>query len=140
MMGGAARGGQARQMQHGTLRITKTAGRGINFVCRAQSAHRERQLQYATAYKLQRVVLSRPVPAISLDVHIRSYLPTDWPQVCRVHDAARVQELAAGAVDPRAFCPMVDAAEGDEFFASDTLVDCRGEMIAGFVSWNKHYN
>src|SRR5262245_24983866 len=68
---------------------------------------------------------------------IRSYTQSDWPQVCRVHDPARVQELAYGQVDPGAYRPMVEAAEGDEFFISETLVACLGEIIVGFISWNR---
>lgn len=84
-------------------------------------------------------MLSRPIPKLAPNLQIRSYLTTDWSEVCRVHDAARLQELAAGAVDLRAFRPMAEAAEGDEFFASVTLVACNGETIAGFVSWNQDY-
>jgi [ribosomal protein S18]-alanine N-acetyltransferase len=72
-------------------------------------------------------------------VSIRPYTVADWTAVCRVHDAARPQELAAGGVDPRAFRPMVEAAEGDEFFASETAVACIGHTVAGFISWNGAY-
>jgi ribosomal protein S18 acetylase RimI-like enzyme len=72
-------------------------------------------------------------------VPVRGYAPADWGQVCRVHDQARVQELAAGGVDPRAFRPMAEAAEADEFFASETVVACAGGTVVGFVSWNGAY-
>lgn len=72
-------------------------------------------------------------------VVFRGYTPADWPQVCRVHDLARVQELAAGGVDAGAFRPMRDAAEGDEFFVSETVVACAGDYLVGFVSWNGAY-
>src|SRR5262245_35808307 len=70
---------------------------------------------------------------------IRGYAPSDWPAICRVHDLARVQELASGGVDVRAFRPMVEAAEGDEFFVSETLVAVVGGQVRGFVSWNGDY-
>jgi ribosomal-protein-alanine N-acetyltransferase len=70
---------------------------------------------------------------------IRGYAPADWPQVCRVHDLARVQELAWGGVDARAFRTMEEAAEADEFFVSETLVACDGETVVGFISWNGSY-
>ena len=34
---------------------------------------------------------------------------------------------------------MTEAAEGDEFFDSETAVACRGDRVAGFVSWNGAY-
>lgn len=73
------------------------------------------------------------------DLLIRDYVPADWTQICRVHDAARLQELAAGAVDPRAFRPMADVAARDGFFASQTLVACDGIAVVGFVSWRDAY-
>jgi ribosomal protein S18 acetylase RimI-like enzyme len=70
---------------------------------------------------------------------IRRYEQADWTEVCRIHDAARVQEMAAGQVDSRAFRPMTEAAEADEFFDSETAVGCRSGHVAGFVSWNGAY-
>jgi ribosomal-protein-alanine N-acetyltransferase len=72
-------------------------------------------------------------------MEIRDYTPADWPHVCRIHDAARAQELALGGVDLRAFRPMVDAAEGDEFFVSTTVVACSEDRVVGFISWNGTY-
>lgn len=82
-----------------------------------------------------------PTPNATLDTQltIRPYTDVDWAAVCRIHDEARVQELAAGGVDPRAFRPMVEAAEGDEFFDSETAVACLGDRVTGFVSWNGAY-
>jgi ribosomal protein S18 acetylase RimI-like enzyme len=70
---------------------------------------------------------------------IRGYTPADWPQVCRVHDLARVLELERGGVDARAFRPMEEAAERDEFFLSETLVACVEDRVVGFVSWHGPY-
>ncbi|HSH93997.1 MAG TPA: GNAT family N-acetyltransferase [Roseimicrobium sp.] len=70
---------------------------------------------------------------------IRPYTEMDWVGVCRIHDAARLLELAAGGVDPRAFRPMTEAAEVDEFFDSVTVVACLDDRIVGFVSWNGAY-
>lgn len=72
-------------------------------------------------------------------MHLRPYTPADWDAICRIHDAARVQELAAGGVDPRAFKPMTAAAEGDEFFVSEVVVACVGEQVVGFVAWHGSY-
>ncbi len=70
---------------------------------------------------------------------LRDYTPADWNAVCAIHDAARIQELASGSVDLRAFKTMAEAAEGDEFFASRTVVACCEGIVAGFVSWNGSY-
>jgi GNAT superfamily N-acetyltransferase len=75
----------------------------------------------------------------SSNVTVRAYAPTDWPAVCRVHDAARVLELAAGGVDPRAYLSMAAAAERDGFFDSETLVACVADDVVGFVSWRGAY-
>jgi len=77
--------------------------------------------------------------ALADSLTLRRYTPSDWAVVCRIHDAARIQELAAGGVDPRAFRPMTAAAEGDEFFDSETILACRGDAVVGFVSWNGSY-
>jgi len=83
----------------------------------------------------------RPTPDASLadGLTIRPYTGTDWAAVCRIHEAARVQELAAGGVDPRAFRAMTEAADADELFDSATAVACLGDRVAGFVSWNGAY-
>ena len=49
------------------------------------------------------------------------------------------QELSAGHVDPRAFRPVTEAAEADEFFESETVVACLDGAVVGFVSWNGAY-
>ncbi len=77
-------------------------------------------------------------------MRIREYSDADWPEICRVHDAARIVELRSGGVDARAFRPMRDVAEEDEFFVSKTLVAVEGDSderqaVLGFVSWNVDY-
>ena len=73
------------------------------------------------------------------NVLLRDYTPADWDAVCQIHDAARMQELTSGSVDPRAFKPMVEAAEGDEFFVSQTAVAASEHRVVGFISWNGAY-
>jgi len=82
-----------------------------------------------------------PMPEAHLagELTIRPYAPADWPAICRIHDAARVQELAAGGVDRRAFRPMTEAAIADGFFDSETVVAQLGERVEGFVAWNGAY-
>src|SRR5690349_14718247 len=72
-------------------------------------------------------------------ITFRAYEPADWESICRIHDAARLQELAAGGVDPRAFKPMIAAAEEDEFHLSQRLVLCADGRVIGFVAWNRDY-
>src|SRR5687768_8588961 len=69
---------------------------------------------------------------------LRDYDPSDWEAVCGVHDASRPDELR-GSVDPRAFKPMAEAAEEDQFFESKTVVACEGARVVGFVSFCKDY-
>src|SRR4051812_11378016 len=72
---------------------------------------------------------------------LRPYTTGDWPAVCGIHDAARVLELAAGRVDPRAFRAMTEVAAGEEFFDSEKIVACLGPMstVAGFIAWRGDY-
>jgi ribosomal protein S18 acetylase RimI-like enzyme len=76
---------------------------------------------------------------MSSTVTIRWYVPEDWASVARIHDLARVQEIACGGIDPRAFRPMSEVAAEDEFFVSKTLVACDSDEVIGFVSWNIDY-
>src|SRR5437868_5350098 len=79
-------------------------------------------------------------PAAPDPVFLRAYTRADWPAICRIHDTARLQELANGNVDLRAFRTMEQAAEEDEFFTSETLVACgTGNAVIGFVSWRGSY-
>ncbi len=70
---------------------------------------------------------------------VRGYTDADWMSVCRIHDVVRLQELAAGGVDPLAFRTMSAVAEADEFFESQTVVACLNVAVAGFISWNAAY-
>jgi ribosomal protein S18 acetylase RimI-like enzyme len=69
---------------------------------------------------------------------IRPYTEADWSNVCAIHDRARPRELA-GSADARAFRPMADVAEEEEFFESKTLVACIEDRIVGFVSFRDAY-
>ncbi|MGD1858982.1 MAG: GNAT family N-acetyltransferase [Leptolyngbyaceae cyanobacterium] len=70
---------------------------------------------------------------------LRPYTSEDWATVCRIHDVARVQELAAGGVDSRAFRPMIEVAAVDEFFDSQVTLACHADRIIGFIAWNGTY-
>jgi ribosomal protein S18 acetylase RimI-like enzyme len=73
-----------------------------------------------------------------LNFIIRDYCDDDWQAVCAVHDRARPHELA-GATDPRAFRPMAEEAEEEEFFDSRTLVACIEGRVVAFISFNGAY-
>ena len=68
-----------------------------------------------------------------MDVELRSYQPEDWPQMCSLHDRARIDELR-GSVDLAAFIPLEQAAEPEGLFDGEVWVACLGERIAGFVA------
>ena len=69
---------------------------------------------------------------------IRPYSEEDFAAVCAVHDRARPMEIA-GSADPRAFRPMVEEAEEEEFFVSRTIVAAIEDRIVGFISFNVSY-
>jgi len=70
---------------------------------------------------------------------IRPYVGDDWTSVSRIHDLARVGEIANGGIDSRAFRPMSEVAAEEEFFDSQTLVACAAGAIVGFISCNIAY-
>lgn len=65
---------------------------------------------------------------------IRNYTPADWPEVCRVHDAARPREVA-GILRPEEVAPMRDVAEEDEFFDGQTIVAEEFGRVIGFLTF-----
>ena len=69
---------------------------------------------------------------------LRPYTPDDFEAVCAVHDRSRPYELA-GSTDPRGFRPMVEEADAEEFFVSETIVACIDDRIVGFVSFYDAY-
>ena len=67
---------------------------------------------------------------------IREYRDPDWPHICRIHDAARRDELR-GSCDPRGWRPMTEVADAEHFWDSKTWLACEGAPegpILGFVS------
>jgi len=68
-----------------------------------------------------------------MDVELRPYQPADWPQMCTLHDRARIDELR-GSVDLAAFIPLEQAAETEGLFEGVVWVACFGERVVGFVA------
>lgn len=69
-----------------------------------------------------------------MELTIRPYRPEDWPRMCAVHDAARVDELAAAGLGD-AFLTLEQTYENEALFAGEVAVaEVEGEVV-GFVAW-----
>ncbi|RMH05804.1 MAG: GNAT family N-acetyltransferase [Nitrospirae bacterium] len=69
---------------------------------------------------------------------IRDYVAADWESVCRVHDAARPDELA-GSCDPRAFVPLAKDPESEELLRSRIFVAEEDGEVIGFAAVDDSY-
>lgn len=65
---------------------------------------------------------------------IRPYVQEDWPDLCRVHDAARVIELWE-TVGLAAFLPLAVAAENEGLFDNRIEVLEHNGRVQGFVAF-----
>ena len=66
-------------------------------------------------------------------LEIRSYLASDWLELCRIHDLARPIELQ-GSCDEHAFVPLAEDKEDlENFEQSLKYVACLDGRAAGFV-------
>jgi ribosomal protein S18 acetylase RimI-like enzyme len=66
-------------------------------------------------------------------VLIRAYDDSDWPALCRIHDAARLDELRDSAgLD--AFLTLEQSAEGEGLFDGRLWVAETGAGVTGFVA------
>lgn len=73
-------------------------------------------------------------------VTTRAATSDDWTAICRVHDAARPLELAAGQCDARAFVPLADDPEGYELASSHIRVACTADgAVVAFVAVRHSY-
>ncbi len=67
---------------------------------------------------------------------IRAFAPDDWGALCALYEPAARCELALSGTDPRAFRPMSEEEELDEFQQLNTaMVACVVDRVAGFVAW-----
>lgn len=69
-------------------------------------------------------------------MHLRPYLPTDWPRLCEIHDAARKDELA-GAGLGAAFLTLEQAAQGEGLFDGALIVAEVDGQVQGFAAFNE---
>lgn len=66
---------------------------------------------------------------------IRPYESTDWPQLCRIHDAARLDELRASAGEA-AFLTLEQTFENEGLFEGRVDVAVRDAAVLGFIAFN----
>lgn len=67
------------------------------------------------------------------DMRIRPYAPSDWPRVCAIHDAARLDELRL-SVGEAAFLTLERAFEDEGLFDGRVDVAEIAGDLAGFVA------
>ena len=67
---------------------------------------------------------------------VRTFVPEDWDAVCNVYESAAKWELTLSGTDPRAFRPMAEEEDLDEFLQLNTamVASVRGQIV-GFVAW-----
>lgn len=65
---------------------------------------------------------------------VRPYRPEDWRRLCAVHDAARVDELAAAGLGD-AFLSLEQTYENEALFAGEVAVAVVEGEVVGFVAW-----
>ena len=69
-------------------------------------------------------------------MEIREYLPGDWPRLCEIHDAARLDELRL-SVGEAAFLPLEQAAENEGLFDASVFVAEVSGRVEGFVAFSR---
>lgn len=68
-------------------------------------------------------------------MNIRSFIKSDWNDLCKVHDLARSDELKAASLES-AFLPLEVAAEREGLFEYEILVaECDNE-VQGFIAFD----
>ena len=67
-------------------------------------------------------------------VEIREYRPADWDAIVRVHDAARLQELAA-SVGVEAFRSLTETGKREGLFDERVWVAELDGAVVGFVAY-----
>ena len=68
-----------------------------------------------------------------MTVAIRTYQPRDWSDICRIHDAARREELrAAGLLE--AYLDLADTYENEGLFDDEVWVAESEGRVAGFLA------
>ena len=68
-----------------------------------------------------------------MPVAIRPYEAADWDAICRIHDAARLDELRS-SVGVEAFLRLADTYEEEDLFGNPVWVGELDGAVAGFVA------
>ena len=68
-------------------------------------------------------------------MQIRPYLNSDWPRLCEIHDAARLDELRL-TVGTGAFISLEQSAEGEGLFNDRVFVAEIDGIVRGFVAYS----
>lgn len=69
-------------------------------------------------------------------MRIRPYSPADWPRLCEIHDAARMDELRASA-GTAAFLTLQETAENEGLFDARLDVLELDGAVVGFVAFSE---
>lgn len=68
-------------------------------------------------------------------MEIREYRPEDWPRLCEIHDAARLDELRH-SVGEAAFLTLEQTAENEGLFEANLVVADLSGRVEGFVAFS----
>ena len=69
-----------------------------------------------------------------MTVRIRPYRSADWPRLCEIHDAARLDELQP-TVGTEAFITLEQTAENEGLFNNQLFVAEVDQGVRGFVAY-----
>lgn len=76
---------------------------------------------------------SNPEPLLM--IRIRSYRSGDWPRLCDIHDAARLDELSL-TIGTGAFLSLEQTAGNEELFSYSLCVAELEGIVHGFAAYN----
>ena len=71
-----------------------------------------------------------------MTVRIRPYQAADWPRLCEIHDAARLDELQP-TVGTDAFLTLEQTAENEGLFDNQLFVAEVSQRVRGFVAYSE---
>lgn len=67
---------------------------------------------------------------------IRKYIPSDWPRLCEIHDAARLDELRL-SVGEAAFLTLEQTAQNEGLFDASVVVAEVSGCVEGFAAFSQ---